>query len=217
MTTLAAPNLVPYATAQHLVLDGVSWDFYERVLAELGDRPVRVTFDRGRIEIMSPLPEHELLKKPTARLIEMMCFERRISLVGLGNTTFRDEAEQRGLEPDECYYVANAAAGRKITGRFDPTVHPAPDLAIEVDVTARSVPRQPIYASLGVPELWRLTADGIQCLHLSERQHYQPSPRSLSFPFLAPADLWPWVVRLQAEDDVTVLSEFQPWVRNLRP
>jgi hypothetical protein len=94
---VGTPALVPFATAQHLVLDGVSWDFYEHVLAEIGDCPVRVTFDRGRIEIMSPLPEHELLKKPMARLIEMMCFERRISLVGLGNTTFRDDASSAAL------------------------------------------------------------------------------------------------------------------------
>lgn len=208
-------TLVPFALAQHLVLDGVSWDFYEHVLAEVGDRPVRVTYDHGRIEIMSPLPEHEHLKKPTARLVEMMCFERKVSLVGLGSTTFRDEAERRGLEPDECYYVANAAAARRIRGRFDPAIHPAPDLAIEVDVTARSVPRQPIYASLGVPELWRLTVDGVQCLHLSDRQRYVPAQQSLSFPFLSPTDLWPWVVRLQAEDDVAVLSDFQPWVRSL--
>lgn len=211
----ASPAPVPFASAQHLVLDDVSWDFYERVLEEVGNGPIRVTYDRGRIEIMSPPPEHEFLKKPTARLVEMMCFERRISLVGLGNTTFRDAAEQRGLEPDECYYVANAAAALKIRGPFDPTIHPAPDLAIEVDVTTRSIPRQPIYASLGVPELWRLTGDAIECLHLSDRQRYVPATRNLSFPFFAPADLWPWVGRLRSEDDVVVLTEFQAWVRRL--
>lgn len=196
-------------------MDDVSWAFYEQVLAEIGDGSLRVTFDRGKMEIMSPLPEHEWLKKPTSRLVEMMCFERQVSIVGLGSTTFRDEAEQRGLEPNECYYVANAAAARRITGRFDPAIHPAPDLAIEADVTRRSVPRQPIYASLGVPELWRLTGDGIECLILSDRQRYVPAGRSPSFPFLSPADLWPWVQRLRTEDDLVVLPAFQTWVRQL--
>jgi Uma2 family endonuclease len=216
VTALATPTLVPFTSAQHLVLENVSWAFYEQVLSEAGEDRLRVTFDRGRIEIMSPLPEHEWMKKPTARLIEFMCFERRISLVALGNTTFRDAAKQRGLEPDECYYVANAAAARKIRKRFDPKVHPPPDLAIEADVTSRSIPRQPIYAALGVPELWRLTEDAIECLHLSNRGQYVTADRSLSFPFLPPAEVWPWVLRMQSEDDVVVLREFQAWVRALK-
>src|SRR5687767_6550350 len=143
MVATAADTLVPFASAQHLVLDGVSWDFYERVLAEVGNGAVRVAFDEGRIEIMSPLPEHGLLKNPAGRLVELMCLERRITCVGLGNTTFRNKPMQKGLEPDECYYFANAAAARRITGPFDPAKHPAPDLAIEIEVTAKSIPRQP--------------------------------------------------------------------------
>ena len=43
-----------------LVLSGVSWEEYEHLLEDLPDRPrVRVSYDGGRLEIMSPLPEHE--------------------------------------------------------------------------------------------------------------------------------------------------------------
>ena len=40
-------------------------------------------------------------------------------------------------------------------GRIDLTVDPPPDLVIEVDITSPSLDRLPIYARLGVPEVWR--------------------------------------------------------------
>src|SRR5205814_3142396 len=92
---------------QHIVLDDVSWDFYERVLEEIGDRPIRVTFSEGSIEIMSPLPEHERTKKIIARLLELLTLELDIPLECFGSTTFRREDKQKGLEPDECYYLKN--------------------------------------------------------------------------------------------------------------
>lgn len=54
---------------------------------------------------------------------------------------------------DHCYWVANAGA---ICGvkRLDLTVHPPPDLVIEVDVTHSVVDRDSMYGALGVPEKW---------------------------------------------------------------
>jgi Uma2 family endonuclease len=210
----AAPALAPLDAAQHLVMDGVSWAYYEQTLAEIGDGSLRVTFDRGRMEIMSPLPEHEQLKKPIARLVELMVLERDIELVGLGSTTFRDSVKAKGLEPDECYYVQNVAAVADITGEFDPAVHVPPDLAIEVEVTRKVVAREPIYAALRVPELWVVSGMGVRCKRL-QAGAYVDADRSSAFPFLAPADLWPWVERLTPGRTVAVLREFQAWVRDL--
>ncbi|HEX8913194.1 MAG TPA: Uma2 family endonuclease [Humisphaera sp.] len=216
MVAATPDTLVPFASAQHLVLEGVSWDFYERVLAEIGNGAVRVAFDGGKIEIMSPLPEHELIKKPLARLVELMALERAVELVGLGATTFRDAIAEKGLEPDECYYVQHADAVRDIKGEYDPAVHTPPDLAIEVEVTRKSLPREPIYAALRVPELWVASERGIRCRHLQPGGQYADADRSLAFPFIAPADLWPWVVRLKGgEKSVAVLREFQAWVRQI--
>jgi Uma2 family endonuclease len=66
MVTMTSKPLPEY---QHLVLDYVSWDFYERLLQEIGDRPLRVTFHRGRIEIMPPLGRHELEKRAIGSLV----------------------------------------------------------------------------------------------------------------------------------------------------
>src|SRR5262249_28301372 len=41
-------------------------------------------------------------------------------------------------------------------------VHPPPDLAIEVEVTHSSMDRMEIYATLGIPGLWRLDGDELR-------------------------------------------------------
>jgi Uma2 family endonuclease len=201
---------------QHIVLDDVSWKFYERVLEEIGNRPIRVTFSEGSIEIMSPLPEHEWVKKAIARLIELMVIELNIPMSGYGSSTFRREDKQRGLEPDECYYLHNASRVRGMK-EFDSAVHPAPDLAVEVDITSRSIPRQPIYAALGVPELWRFDGERITILLLGNDGTYLPAPSSSAFPFLPMADFLRFVMRMENEEQTTLLREFQKWVRTLKP
>src|SRR5436309_2565045 len=115
---------MPFVTGRHhQVLEGVSWRDYERVLEELHDRPIQVTYYKGRMEIMPPLPEHEWAKKAIAQLIESMTVSLKIPRSAYGSTIFRRKGEDAGLEPDECYYFRNAAAvcGMK---RFDPSVHP---------------------------------------------------------------------------------------------
>src|SRR5438067_340985 len=107
---------------QHIVLDDVSWDFYERVLEEIGDRPIRVTFSEGSIEIMSPLPEHESLKRSIGSLLEQLTVELNIPMRRFGSTTFRREDKQKGLEPDECYYLKNPERVRGMK-EFDPAIH----------------------------------------------------------------------------------------------
>jgi hypothetical protein len=42
---------IPLAGQQHIVLDDVSWESYEQLLREIGDRAIRVTYDEGWMEI----------------------------------------------------------------------------------------------------------------------------------------------------------------------
>jgi Uma2 family endonuclease len=198
-----------------IVLESASWAFYDQFLSESRDSHLRVTYNDGRMEIMSPLPKHGRLGHLVARLVETLCEERDIELLGYEDTTFRSEKEQKGLEPDKCYYVQNVEASRGMDDAFDPAIHVPPDLAIEVEVTRRLVPREPIYVALGVPELWRVTVGDIRCRHLVGNAEYLDRQKSLAFPFLEPAELWPWVDRLRMGRSVTVLREFRAWVRQL--
>src|SRR5256885_2253237 len=146
--TLSAPSVgrkrpIPLDDVQHIVLEDMSWSFYERMLKEIGDRPIRVTYDDGRLEIMSPLSEHEIIKKFIGRMIEMLTFVMGIELSSLGSTTFRRRERRKGLEPDECYFVQNATKVRGVK-RWNPKKHPPPDLAVEVDIISRSIDREAI-------------------------------------------------------------------------
>ena len=133
--------------SQHRVLTGVSWADYEQLLEQIGDRPIRITYCQGSMEIMSPLPKHEKLKKAVGRLIELMTFDLGIPLIPFGSVTVRREDKQSGLEPDECYYLSDEQWIRDME-RFDALAHRPPDLAVEVDVFNRSVP-----ASRSMPAL----------------------------------------------------------------
>jgi Uma2 family endonuclease len=199
---------------QHLVMHDVSWSFYEDLLAQIENRPLRVTFDHGRLEIMAPLPEHEVPKGSIGRLLEAMADELDIPLSGFGSSTFRREDLAAGLEPDECYYLENSARVQGMK-RFDPAIYPPPDLAIEIDITSRSIPRQPIYAALGVPELWRF--DGFRLLILLLRSGvYCAVGRSPSFPFLPIDKFGGFVRRMLDEPPTSVVREFRVWVRTLQ-
>src|SRR6185437_12312160 len=128
---MATTSEIPLAQQQHLVLSHVGWEFYERVLEEIGNRQIRITYFDGTIEIMSPLLKHELAKCAIGRLIETLTYILDINLLPAGSTTFRRRDKSAGLEPDECYYLKNAAVVRGME-RFDPKKFPPPDLAIEV-------------------------------------------------------------------------------------
>ena len=209
--TLADP--IDLEDKQHIVLTYISWDFYEKLLYEIGNRSTRVTFDNATIEIMAPLPIHEVWKHRIARLVDFMSVELSIDMENLGSATFKRKDLAKGLEPDACFYIQNWEVPR---GKYDMdlTVDPPPDLAIEIDITNRSVPRQPIYAALGVPELWRFDGKRLQVLEL-QRDKYVEVKNSLSFPFLPIRVFESYVSRQDSERTNDVIRDFSIWVRTL--
>ncbi len=209
--TLSHPPIISLDDIQHFVMEDASWGLYERLLRDIGGRPIRVTYDDGRMEVMSPLPEHERPKKLIGQMIEMLTFEMGIPRVSFGSTTFRRKEKAKGLEPDECYYFKNEAKmrGRK---RLDLKRDPPPELVVEIDVTSRSVPREPVYAALGVPEIWRFDGFRLQCLHLTGGKYFVRKT-SLAFPFLEPAMLLQFIEQLGEQDETSILRGFVGWIR----
>jgi Uma2 family endonuclease len=131
---------------QRFIINGVSWEQYER-LRELLDQPgLRMTYLEGVLELMSPSRLHEQTKTIIARLLEAYALQRGIALNGYGSTTFRKRAKERGLEPDECYMVG-AAVDR------DDNSTP-PHIAIEVALTSGGIDKLAVYSGLEVGEVW---------------------------------------------------------------
>ena len=60
----AVDHLPPTAL---LVFPQVAWEEYEELLQDLGDQPgLRVSYDEGRLEIMSPLPSTRSTRKSSS-------------------------------------------------------------------------------------------------------------------------------------------------------
>lgn len=142
---------------QKVILPRVSWETYERLLNEQLESNTRFTYDQGRLEIMVLSFEHENLKHNLALLFEILAGELEVDVVGAGSTTFRREDKAKGFEPDASFYLANAERVRTLK-QIDLTTDPPPELVIEIDISHPSLNKFPIFAALGVSEVWRCDA-----------------------------------------------------------
>lgn len=208
MSTVALPG------ETRIVIDNVSWSAYDALVAGTQCAGTRFTYDRGVLEIMSPSLEHERVKRRLGRMVEMLTFERNIPISSSGSTTLRDVLKQRGLEPDECYYIAHERAMR---GRdeFDPAVDPPPDLAIEVNLSRSSVDKLSIYADLGVPEIWTFADDRLEFYQLQAGETYRATERSVAFPFLKAADLQRFLDERHGAEETAWTRRYCDWVREI--
>ena len=165
-------------------LRDVSWQTYETLRNNDLNHHVRMTFDQGRLYLMSPSRLHERIAELLGRFVNAWTEEKVIPILSAGSTTMRDKIRDCGLEPDKCYYIKNEAVVRR-RDVFEFGTDPPPDLAIEVDVTSMSTVRMTIYARFGVPEIWRWIDDQIEVYHL-DGDTYVRTDRSSSlfdFPF----------------------------------
>ena len=194
----------------------VAWGEYEKLLEDLGaGYPSRVSYDHGKLEVFMPLPIHEYFKSFLARLIYVLTDALDLEMIELGSTTFKYHDWLQGVEPDSCFYIQNAA---RVLGvkRFDPSVPPpAPDIAVEIDITSESLSRFATYANLGVPEIWRYDKTEVEIYHLTETG-YVVAAASRAFPFLTAEALGQFLQRSQAESQRDLLREFREWVRARR-
>ena len=197
-----------------IVWKDVSWDFYRAMLREFDERPSRINYDRGTLEIMTLSLEHESYKSVIGLMMGLLALHLNMRVKHGGSTTLKRLTKKKGLEADQCYWIANEPAVRT-KKRIDLRVDPPPDLVIEIDVMHSVVNREKIYAALGVPEMWLLSRDVKLAAFALDRGEWRPAERSLSFPFLRVADLNPFVSRIGVDDDTTVLAGFAAWLRRI--
>lgn len=173
MTTVLIP------VEERILLHNVSWETYEQLLSnyENSGSP-RFAFDRGTLEIMSPSSEHEELSDLITQLVFILAEEWAFEYRSFGRTTFRREELESGFEPDGCFYIQSVGHISSVK-RLDLATHPPPDIAIEVDLTSPSLNKLPIYARIGVPEIWRYDGQKVTIL-LLQGGEYLESQRSRS-------------------------------------
>lgn len=199
-----------------LRMDNVSWDDYEDLLADLGESySVRIFYDQGRMEIMSPASMHEKPKNILHRILTTLSDELDIDVESFGSTTYKIEKKAKGAEPDDSFYIQNAGAVIGKDENLDLAFDPPPDLVVEVDRSSSSLDRFPIYAGLGVAELWRVYNHQVRIWLLKDGQ-YEESTHSLAFPFLTADVLSAFVEKGTTQSSRTTAREFREWLRQNR-
>jgi len=198
-----------------LILTDVSWDDYEQLVAELELWDgIRVTYDEGRLEIMSPSSEHELSKELIPQIVRTLADKAGVVLESLGSTTYQQKWLRRGLEPDCCFYVQNAT---RIVGvrRIDLKKDPPPDIAVEVEVSHSSETKLKIYAGIGVPELWLCDSSTTRMYQLVEGK-YVAIDASITFPLLTGEILTRFIKQSLIDGQTAALKSFREWLSEVR-
>lgn len=197
---------------KHILLHDVSWEQFEAILQELGDRrSVRIAYCDGILEIMTPLPEHEYFKETIGDAIKDMAETLEFDYESYGSTTWRCQVKQAGLEADNCFYFQNEAS---IRGRVNINLaqDPPPDLALAIDVTSKSLERFPIYARLGIPELWCYDAGTLTIYHLQNGQYVEVE-QSTIFPQFNIRSLPQLIEQNRSAGRLALRRSVREWVR----
>jgi Uma2 family endonuclease len=213
VTTLTEPN-------QRVLLPGVSWATYQSLRNDYaGFRGVRINYDRGTLEIVTPGFDHEGVNRNIEDIASTIADVQDRDTVLAGSTTFKREDLERGFEPDSSFYFEHTdeIRGKRV---LDLAVDPAPDLVIEVDSTSLSLDKLPLYASVGVREIWRyregqMTIFGLQTE--AGNATYTEREFSIAFPALSRQTLEELVAQSWTLRRPDWMRRVRQWAEDNRP
>lgn len=195
-----------------LILNDVPWEEYEQLVNNLGDDyGVRISYDQGRLEVISPSTFHEMYKDLVYCIAFILSQETKSPFESRGSTTFRQDWARKGAEPDTCFYIKNAA---RISGkrRIDLTIDPPPDIVVEIDVSQESTRKVQFYAGLGVPEVWRYDERSARIYVLTDQAYVEVSS-SQSFPVLTSEALSQALEQSKSEGgQMAAIASFREWL-----
>ena len=199
---------------QQLLLHNIDWQTYDTLLRALDERNLHLTYDRGNLEIMALSPEHERQKSLLRLTLLVLAEEFDVALTGFGSTTFRRKEDDRGLEPDECFFIGKFpdVRGKR---QYDLTVDPPPDLAIEVEVSRSCLDRMGIFAAIGVNEVWRFDGRSLTVCRLSATGEYELADHSHYFPAVPLRELAKHIQRGHTLSDGEFTRGLRAWVRTV--
>jgi Uma2 family endonuclease len=197
---------------ERTLLQNISWHLYENLLVEIGDNgTARLSYLRGDLEFMTPLPAHENYNRQIERAIVVVAEELDRDYNLFGSMTIKRPDLEAGKEPDSCYYFANEPAVRGKT-KLDFTQDPPPDLAVEIDITSSSINQLALYAKLGVGELWRY--DGAELIFYQLRSgSYVSVDLSPTFPMLSSVRVLEFLADCQTEGINRSVKMLREWIQ----
>jgi Uma2 family endonuclease len=196
---------------ERVILRDVDWPQFESILQELGDdRNTRIAYFEEVLEIMSPLPEHEINKESLGDLVKILLEELGIDCIAIGSTTLKKLKKQAGAEPDCGFYIQNCA---RMQGQLtiDLTIDPPPDLAIEIDLTSKT--KLDAYLTIGVPEIWRYDKGVLSIDVLQNGQYLSVSSSTILPIWMPPSLLISFATRIQTGSRLETIRAFRSLIR----
>ena len=203
---------LPKTAEARVVLPNVSWETYERLLTDLSDCSApHLTYDRGRLVIMSPTAKHEKVNRSIELLVRITTLEMNIEVSSLGSTTFKREDIALGFEPDSCFYVQNEAA---IRGKqaLDLLVDPPPDIVVEIDISSSSINKRSLFAQFSVPEVWRYDGERIEILNLVNSAYVKAESSSV-LPFITAKVLTDFIAASLSLSGLEWMKKVRDWAQ----
>lgn len=206
MAAAAAPVIT--GAEDVVLMQDISWNTYCRLNDENELLATRMAFFEGTLEIMTVSAKHEKWERKIDFLVRTLADSLGLDCEGFASVTMRRSDLLAGVEPDACFYFGPLAAAMRGREELDLHIDPAPELAVEVDISRRSISKFSLYASLGVAELWRFHQDEVLIYRLEGRQ-YQQAAASQFLPNVSAVTL----SHLLADANVLPLSE---WIQRIR-
>jgi Uma2 family endonuclease len=213
LDVLAAAEHMPLGS--RLVIHDLSWDEYEGVVGKLKPRSLRrLSYDRGRLEVVMISEEHERYAWLIDKFIVEFCIAHDFMLEGYGQATWKSKALSKGAQADHCYYVVNAprVIGKK---QIRLGTDPPPDIVLEVDLTSDSMRKLWIYAGLGVPEVWRFDGERFYFYQLGDGE-YTEIPATRCLPGLTGSVLVEGLANCSVVGDMEALKAFRRHAKKLK-
>jgi len=205
----------PREADQCVVLRGIGWDGYRRMLRLRGERSLpRMIYLDGDLLLMSPGYLHETDKERIGLFVVTVASCLGLPFRMAGSTTYRRRKKKGGIEPDKSYYLANAPHVRN-KKQIDLRIDPPPDLSIEVVYSHSASAAVEVSRRFGIPEVWVCTEKGLKFLVLGPDGNYAESTTSLAFSVLSTSEVLGWVRRpiAEGESDLEWVLDLQRWVQ----
>ena len=213
----------PAPTEKRIVLPGVSWQQFETLLDELGqNRTARLTYDRGKLEMMTPLEEHERCSRLIESLMLVVGDEMEMQINSIGSVLLKRADLGCVAQPDASYYLTEKI---RLPNRaeLDLNQTPPPDIAVEVAITKSSLNRFAIYAALGLPEVWQYwttigdnVLKGNLLIYQLQNGQYVQCLNSPTFPFLPAKRVLEFLDQSDKIGLAQALTVFRSWIQEQR-
>jgi Uma2 family endonuclease len=212
------------ATEKRVFLKGVDWAQFTQVLDELGrDRTVHITYDRGRLEMTTPLEVHDRTQRLLDSMLLVVADESGETVHGLGAVLLTKPIEKQAIQPFNAYYFDYPP--RPITNReLDVTTIAPPDLVIDVMLGEGTIGRATIFEGFEIPEVWVYRAEmteesvqgTIQILQWT-KDGYVSALQSLAFPILTIDKIEEFIAQSDTMGLSQSLTVLRSWVADTIP